>query len=97
MDTEYATTSILSYLFTSIEFRIIAKEDILFLINNFLYCLNKYICNFANASHASRRCQVKDVLLSRVLLKKTVTSLANTEICHFFRPRIFPYNGDPIR
>ena len=51
--------------------------------------MNKYICNFANASNASRRCQVKDVLISRVSLKKTVTSLANTGICHFFGPRIF--------
>ena len=75
----------------------ITKEGILFSTNIVFILFEQIHFNFANASHASRRCQVKDVLLSHLLLKKTVTSLANTEICHFFRPRIFPYNGDPIR
>ena len=99
METEYATTSIISYLFTSIEFHIRSstKEGILFSTNIVFILFEQIHFNFANASHASRRCQVKDVLLSHLLLKKTVTSLANTEICHFFRPRIFPCNGDPIR
>ena len=74
METEYATTSIISYLFTSIEFHIrsyktlngFTKEGILFSTNIVFILFEQIHFNFANASHASRRCQVKDVLLSHV-------------------------------
>ena len=46
--------------------RSFTKEGILFSTNIVFILFEQIHFNFANASHASRRCQVKDVLLSHV-------------------------------